>query len=1642
MKKKQLISLIFIMILVMILISFTKATNIANYAIQIVDDGSNNLNGDEQTSITKKIIEDNNSNIVYQVDLKNNRENSTTKEMSILVDTSRSMEINDVNRTMYTIASDFVESMFTNVTDIQMSLSDTTGVKINMSNIEQKDNIKSTIQALEKTNGNSIDEGIDIAKTTFSNSNNKKYLVIFTDATDKITKVPELEEKGIEVITILTDMTRTSYQVDGVSTVGLKYMMDSIDVDYICAQINNSISDIKITDVFTQDIIDYFNFEVVSKNENDIVEKTDAGYIWKINELKSGEINTLKFKLSIKENKNIPNEKIYQELYTSENLNVEYSTLKDTKSYDVIKADSPVIMICEKYDFIIQAVSEANTELPVKGVNFHVIGKDENEKVIYDNTLKTNALGKVEIKDLKTTGKIKFTVTPIINLTGYNATDATDITINNNITNIEKRVLEVVTDGLETEINNDNRKVTVKYPISTQKFNLEVNLIEKNNSGVKIGGTEFRLIQPTFKNKYEYSALYGTTDDNGKLIFMPVVMAEPGTYDYILSQTTEHDGYESMGNVTIRITFGENGIIENIVKKYNDNVEAYKVNDNYGIVTVQNTNILTDKFNFEINLKDKETNYPLEGASYTIETKKSNGDAIKYTQQKTDKYGKIDLELPGSGYIQVKITEETPVLGYKEDKKTKEIILYRENGFVQYVAKTTPNDLYTEVPDFENKVKVNLTSESSSELNVVQIKLTDSQEWDIPVQNVNFTLRSLEGAIEEVYTGTTDEKGNVNFTIQPQTQGVYAYKLEIDNNTIPNGYSPIEEEMAISIEFDENRNIKENGISDAKGTFIDFDTQINEDKENQKTYHIGIAHVGLEISQKDAVNFRIKLSNDLTGEVVEGAKYDIKVTTGDLVRTKSGARTNSEGVISTRILPSDKVEIEVKQVSSRQGYVIDDQVQTIILEKVNGTYRIISQDPYDLSDGKNGAKIEGTDIVFYHTNRKKDGDDVRLNLYINKMDKEDNLTGELPLRIYSDTLRNTDGSLLNAKVKTDINGYVELEKLIVPEVQQNGEREDVLYIVETDTEGKDKESTLVKLKLAFRYNENKEIVELTNAESTWGNRLIKNKTFNGYETDESYESNLYLDIYTNYDDVGNFSIDFTKKDTEGTELIGAKYDIVITRPDGTNLIRRDLEITSAVEYEGIFVTKGTTIEITEKESPIGYEKNEHTDIITITDVDSITGEVTAQLTDTSYSEARTIIEETQQIPLEDGTIKTNINVSLIDKELNNFKMGISTKDSLSLVGIPEATYRISTSKGSQIDTPTGNKEGTSNFKIGASFSNETVSYEIKQLTTGEYYKKLNEPITLNVVYGKDKKIDAENTMKAQTDQNYGTVWEIVSINKENGNDIDIQIKNEPQDPLTVKMETIDNITSNKIENVTYKITPSINLSGEGIDSIEVGYVSPNSTKIYNITQITEIESHQTMKPQTIKLVYDKDGNIIGKPIVSGNLEVINVSKKTIQIRSKLEPKVPFVLENVGYFNDIPLVNAQFEITVNSELKAINTGVNGIGSTLIGKLGTNENITYHVHQVKAPTGYAKIDDFDIKVHYDADRNIDNVELVNVNRFVQVSYKTPSENADIGYNGNNKGIVKINVKSYPELKMNIENVDRLNNNTKLAGTFYQV
>lgn len=1628
-KNRAIIILILVSLLV-IIIGRVNADNTKNYLAEVIQDGSSNVNGDEQTEITKKIIEDNSSNLVYEVKLNNKLQVSTSKEVTMLVDTSKSTGINDPEEAVKVKAVSLAEELCDKVPGIQISIADNNGIKLTRST--DKQTIIDTLNNLTVEDGDTVNESIVRAATTFTSGDNAKCLIVFTDATDTMEEIQNLQNNGIFVVSVLDNMTRQSFEENGISTIGTTYMIDSIDTENIINSLNKSLTNFVVTDEFTDEIINNFEFSIIEKGENDVVTSTSTGYKWEIADIKATENATLKFKLTLKDSSQIDSNDTYKNINTSKNMKVEYNESGTTKNYDV--AESPIVLICEKYSVTIQAVSEENTNLPVEGINVKVIATTESGKVVYNDTVQTDSEGKVIIDNLKTLGKLTFTATPEVNKTGYQASEPITFETYNEETG---KMLNVTTDGINSTIDNNKRDILVKLPISTQKFSLEVNLTEENNTGVKIGNVEFRLIQPKVNNKYELSALYETTASNGKAIFTPSVMPKAGTYEYILSQTSEATNYESMGNVTLRITFDDSGKVTSIEKKYNDKVQATRVNDAYAVVNVVNVNKTTNNFEFEIEVTDKlNQRGKINGATYNIEVTTQDGDTITYDNQVTDENGKINLTLSGSGYIQIKVTEVSPKVGYYQDNVVKEMIIYRNDGKLQYIARTVPTDLNVDINQTSNKVKLNLTSEMNANPSAIQVQIADMQENDIFIPGISVKL--IGTMTNEEYTGITDEEGKITFLVQPQDEGIYQYKIELDNSTIPNNYSVTTEDILLSVNYGEDREIVD--ASDIKGPF--FDCKAIEYTEEDFTYHAAYAGIGLELNEEESYNFKLNLTDSETGAPLQGATYNITIEDGTNVRKIAGRATDSDGMLTTRIIATDNLTIKVQQVKSKIGYVVDATEETIKLQKKNDKYEIVSQTPYDYSDNKNGTIVSDRDIIYYHTNDKKDNDNVLLNLYINKMDKNDNNLVNIPVKVSSDTLKNSNGQLLNEQLETDARGYIELEKIKVTNIEIPKDSEHMLYIVETDGEGNEIESTKIKIKLTFRYNENKLIVELTNAESTWGNRLIKNKTFNGYETDTAYESNLYLDIYGNYDDVGNFSLDLRKLNKEGTILNGAKYDVVITRTDGTKIIKRDLEITDKVEFEGILVSKGTTIEITETEAPFGYKINEYTETLKIDEV-SEDGTVSVDLQDAGYTESRASIKDIQTISLDDGTNKTFVTLDLIDQNLNTFKFGITTKDKESLTGVSGFKYYLYTNKGIQVETNETNGDGKVTTLAGASYAGQTVTYTIKETQTAKYYKGLKDTITLNIVYAEDGTVDAERTLEAQTDENYENTWNIIDTNVANGNDINIEIYNEPQEKLKVELQTVDKITGTEINNIEYQIQPSINLEGKGTTDIDIGYVAPSSLQIYTLKQLTQLKNYKTIDTQTFRLLYDENGDIKECSNLSSNLEFVNKEGKTIKLKVYIEPKTPITITSLGYFDNTPLENAEYTIRQNTDTTTGKTNSNGVAEIYNGILGQDSEITYTITENKIAQGYVKIDSFKIKVHYNSNREIDNVSLVGeANRWISVSYKTPSESTDTGYNGNDKGIVQITLKHYPEFLINITNKDRLDNSINLAGTQYSV
>lgn len=1809
-KKKPAIALSILLISILLVsIIVYAATNNEDYVVEIKDDGSENIAQNAESSVTKKIVSETTKSLTYEVAISNLKTRSTNPEVAVLIDTSSSMAINDIETQVKPRAIEFVRGLLADVKGVKVSISNNHAVKAGLGTVTTS-NYTSHINGLVAGQGSNLADGIDKAISTFSATENEKYLIIFSDATDPVLEKLQLTvNNGINVYSILTDMTNNEY-TENSDTVGNVQMISDIEsFSPIYNKINNSIINVKVKDIFTLETKEYFTLTKATNNPADVIfTETEDGYELDCANIKAGETKKVQFTLTLDENSKIDSRKIYTDLNTSSKMTINYDNYTgDKRNYEM--EHSPIYVICKKYSLTIKAVSEKSDKLPVKDLEIKVVGtvvkgqKEDGTDIVEkvcDKVLKTNDKGEILIDELKTLGTITFEIKPNVNQLGYSETSATTIIVHNDPSG--NGITAEADVGEEPVVNNTTRNIDVKLPIKTQIYYINLETIDSTNSNIKLGNIEYRLIQPKLNSKYEMEALYKSTDENGKLTFTPSVMTKDGTYEYVLSQLNSQDGYDSIGNVTLYVTFKDGKIVENgFTKKHNENVEATRISETEGKVVVKNQSENADTFRLEINVADSNNNdKKLQGAIYNVEVTRvtSSGQQITNTVNGciTDENGQIKLDLPGIGNVQVKITEVTPATGYHEDKQVKKIVFSRTDGRVQLITSKDPIDLKAEPDSDANALVVNLTSVERSGKNRIQIHMIDNIERDINIPGVNLTLINLVN--NKTYTAVSDGNGIANFVVDDEETGVYAYDIMLTNG-LPYGYTNSETKLGgISVHFDDNKFI--DSCSDTSYT-VPYFAPSYELMSEDFAYHTGKVDIGLTPDAANSYNFQVKLVDD-KNKAIEGAKYDITITSGDIVRKITGRATDSKGILTTRLVGTDKIEIRVKQAETIKGHVINTQEQIIQLTRINGSYQITHQEPYiyDGNTQKVGAEISGKNIIYHDVNKEKTGNNTILNLYVNKKDINNNLVGGVKTVITSETLKlagkaitpetNYTATAKSGKTFTlnpaitnasDNVGYFEVEGIEVNGAELNGgERVDYLYMYEIDVNGKIIENTKITLKLTFRFNENKGIIQITNVEATWGNRLLAKREFSGYETNVAYESNVYLDIYTNYDDVGNFALDLAKVDKENKPLQGAKYDVTVTRLDGTRIVRRGIDITDSTEFTGFLVAAGTKIEITEVEAPIGYALNEYTEILTIKSIDVATGKMQVELEKSSYATSRAKLEPLQETLLEDGTYKTEAKVTLTDYELDTFKFGIKAEDSTTQNPIEGYKFKISTSQGAQSNTDFTNKEGKTVAIVGANYEIEgfKVTYTVDTLKVADYYKKLAKPIPVEIVFDLNGEVKTSETIaeneanKAKT--GYGTLWTIENTNNtETGNDIDIKINIEPQDKLTVNIISRDRISKANVTGNEYKITTSINIPGTGSTKVEVGYVVPNGIRTYTIAQKEGNTNYEVLENQTFKIEYDENGNIKtvsdlsskivnerhnGKTITltielepllpvtvnivskdaitnrtlnsieyamsllelqqtegapkiessrlqqvtgtnrlefnyavpqseckyilkqinevdeyvklkdmsftlkyddkdiitdavseSDNVKVVSFNGRTVNIEVTVEPGVPFVINNIGYFDNAKLSGGEFEITSETPIvKETRTDVEGIANAYVDKLQEDTVVTYKVKQTAATRTYCTVDEFEIEVTFNENKEIVDVKIKDGSKvnehvqFVTVTHRQPSVSTDIGYNGNDKGIVNIEVKNYPAVQFEITNIDRQNNTKILNGTSYKV
>ncbi len=1685
-KRKYWIRTIFVTIIIGIatalFFSFVNADLRNEYAIDIIEKEKEKET--EEAIIKQTIIEEesNDKELTYQIEVRNKAEKNND-QIAILLDNSYSMgenaDINDVRQVARNMANGLC-----NAASVSFSTND--GVWVSLRN-NALGAVNGSINSVSFTSTKSLKDGINSAYNSFDLTDTTaiRTIIIITDSTDMVKEeYDHLKDENINIVTITAGITNNIIGTQESPTYGLMYMLDDLvsNADVAVDYIIKSLTNVHVTNTFTENVLEYFDISIVNK-EN--VSMTENGFIWTPPTIVKTHA-TLKYKLKLKANKEIDRNILYRDWYSAESVNLSYSMRKNPKTLDIEKTEGPKFTVCETYSVRIKAVSSENSNIPVKGVvfNFSETGSD---KV---TTLTTDDFGYITINKLKRLDTIEYQIRPQVNIIGYSS-EISPRTIKINNDYLGRRVIEIVdADGLNYRVDDDRRIVDFEFPIETQKFDLEVNLTELNNSTIPLEGVEFRLIQPIVNNKYEMKALYGKTDSNGKLIFKPTIMTPSSeqTYEYILSQMTELPGYSSMGNVTLRIKFDNMGNILEIKKVYNNNVTAELVSPSHAVVNIGNESVLTNGFNFELNLTDDKTGNGVDGADYSITVIDYNGATYNYAKNITSDGGKINLTLPGTGYVTIKVTENSPATGYAKDPTSNEILIQRLDNRVNQIATKTPNNLDVIADSNNDKVILNLKTKLRGERNVVKVELVDKDDVD-GNGNPLYYISGAELKLTNTVTGkeyanvTTNENGVAEFIVDDEEQGSYSYKVEAIN--VPYGYSPFET-LKFNVEFDRNKYIC--GANNVDGPIDLIESKVESDDYN--TLHTAFVRTHLTIEAANSYLFEIQLRDAQTNAGIGNSIYDIEIRAGEFIKTIKARPTDASGRISTRLFidreTTNLINITATQTQSAQHYKADVVPQEIA---VNITDNTIIHTPTEVLPSDSGltkyATISGNTIVYHHTNRKKTLDDILLNLSITTITQDEPRAaiGGTQLEITSIEREEINGNVLSYPSIVDPETNERLNKKLVSSTneltmgnaQLNGlkvkdfEGVSSTYIVGIKVNKRNE----VKLKLTFVYNDKNEI-ECTGVEIYQGQILIPfngGRQFSSTQTNNGYETNVSLLIYADYGSTGNLSLDLIKKGLDDSSILyGSTFDIIVERPDGSKLINTDLEVTDDIEYNGLYVPLDSKIYITEKKAPMGYSKIDGTIVLKAKEIDEYTNEVTLEVDSTTNAKVKSkvALHKGLSIVLASGAVQSVYSLEMFDAREDIFNIQIDAIDNKnSAEVVPNAKFSIDTSKGSHKITNATDAKGQVSQKVGGRYDDKTspVTYTIENSQAGTYYKKVKDSIKVQVYFTDENEVDTIATLAGQTDPHYvtnGTTpgdWWFVTTNKKDsrGNiitDIEIKMVMEKQDPLKVEIETVDKFSNQVITtDIGYSVKNSLGLYEGKLDSrvikADVKYVLTNGVETYSLVQNIGEGKYIGLDNLTFTVVYDANGNIdTTSPVTTNNSDVAVVSAtgKTVKLRVYVEPTVPVTFENSRYFDhSVKLQGAEFDVisATNVTLGQATTGSNGKGLAYGGKFGTSQIIRYTIKQTKAAKGYAKIEDFEIDVEYGENREILSAELVVPdNRFVSVGKIQPSTSASYGYRGNDKGIVTIEIFSYPEMIFNIENVDRQDNTKKLAGTTYQV
>lgn len=269
--------------------------------------------------------------------------------------------------------------------DLDSTLGTENDAKLLLDLSDSKDAVQNTITNYTTTEGpfTNIEAGLTIAEKNFTNNiDSQKYIVLISDgvpnlclntdttltysgvvATNTKNKLISLKNKGYNVFSVLMGLAESDtpnpsaptisdgsrnmtyrelaeeiFGTSSVPTAGNFYYIDytnlseTVNTDIfnkITYSKDNTLKNIIIKDYFPKEILENFNFEYVkSPNIGEVsteVDISDNSITWEIELLKEGEVATLSYKLTLKDEYN--EEIVDKILPTNNNVNIDFETV-------------------------------------------------------------------------------------------------------------------------------------------------------------------------------------------------------------------------------------------------------------------------------------------------------------------------------------------------------------------------------------------------------------------------------------------------------------------------------------------------------------------------------------------------------------------------------------------------------------------------------------------------------------------------------------------------------------------------------------------------------------------------------------------------------------------------------------------------------------------------------------------------------------------------------------------------------------------------------------------------------------------------------------------------------------------------------------------------------------------------------------------------------------------------------------------------------------------------------------------------------------------------------------------------------------------------------------------------------------------